>query len=162
MNIFELIVVITTITILTINQIKTQPLQQPMQITDLSLTNLLFSLQTYAITYQKNIHICGVSVNSTNLLLHNCNKNQQDWSYGILAYIDYNNSSHYNEKYINEKIYLLILKPNLVHINNSCASELIINNNGIINKECQLRIENQDHSFNKTLKINTQGLAKYQ
>lgn len=159
MNFFELISAIIIFVILTINEINPSNYYESTksQISPELLTNIINSLQTIAITYKKPIHICGINVNQKNLTLHNCNKDQQNWSNGILAYVDYDNSGHYNQKYENEKIYLIVSTTNS-SIKNCCKSELIIDINGKFNKSCQLIITGKN--FNTNMIINTTGTVQ--
>ncbi len=142
--------------ILTINEINANNYYESTksEISPELLTNMINSLQTIAITYKKQIHICSINVNQKNLTLHNCNKDQQNWSNGILAYIDYDNSGHYNQKYENEKIYLIVSTTDS-NIKNLCKSELIIDINGKFNKSCQIIITGK--KFNTNMIINTIG-----
>jgi len=157
MSLFELIAAIVILIILTINEINVNNYYEltAAQLSPQLLTNMINTLQTIAITYKKQIHICGINVNQNNLSLHNCNKDQQNWSHGMLAYIDYNNSGHYNEKYENEKIYLIIFRSTGNITKNLCDSELIIDINGKFKKSCKI-INNGKYS-NITMAINTIG-----
>jgi hypothetical protein len=159
MNLFELIVAIIIFMILIIDQ-STLNNQYHAEFSPKTLKNILSNLQVLAITYKKPIHICGISVNKNNHLLHNCNNNQQDWSYGILAYIDYSNSGHYNEKYENEKLYLFIINDLNSKITNSCNSELIVNSSGRFINNCTITIDNK--IYNTSMVINTQGNIEFQ
>ena len=117
---------------------------QKQQLTLNQIQTLIQNLQTIAKNYHQSVQICGIKSN-LNSTLHNCNKDQHDWSNGILAYIDYAKSGEYQDNIANEKIALLSFANPKIQVMNSDGQEWTIDSAGKLKISHTLNINNHNN-----------------
>lgn len=155
MSIIELAVIVTIIMI--IAQIKIgliEPPNQKQQMTLKQIQILIQNMQTIAKNYHHSMQICGIKAN-LNSTLHNCSKDQHDWSNGILAYIDYTKSGRYQDNIANEKIALLNFAKSDTQVINNGGMEWTIDSTGRLKTSYSLNITS--YNIRLSVLINTSG-----
>lgn len=147
MSIIELTMIVAIVMIMA--QIKIGLIEEPNQKQQSTLNQiqiLIQNLQTIAKNYHYSVQICGIKSN-LNSTLHNCNKDQHDWSNGILAYIDYTKSGKYQDNIANEKIALLSLAIPNIQVLNHDGQEWTIDSTGKLQTSHILNITNYNNQL---------------
>ncbi len=147
MSIIELAVIVAIIMIMA--QIKIGLIVSPTQKQQMTLQQvqiLIHNMQTIAKNYHHSVQICGIKAN-LNSTLHNCNKDQHDWSNGILAYIDYAKSGRYQDNLATEKISFLNFAKSETQVINNEGKEWTIDSTGKLQTSHILNITNYNNQL---------------
>lgn len=104
------------------------------------ITLFVHNLQIMSRQYHRPIIICGIKSNR-NLTLHNCSKDQRNWSDGMMAYIDYAHLHQYQNNIADEKKSLLTFTETKFRIINNSGSEWVVGPDGKLKTSYSIYID---------------------